>query len=273
MPLMRYRPLGSVPDDGKLGRFIPDDFEHYDKYPAKLALPEKAIAVVEKRLILPSWHWEHNQGEEGSCVPHGIGMERAVTNIAQNRAGKKQPFTRRYDPLENWDWSKAHDEWKETNPGDDNGTSVRAGYEYQRVVGPRKIGSRGITVGPNGRPKLTATPGPNELGEGVQTYRWASTVDEMRAAIDAGLPVVIGVNWYSNFDDPVLSKGDHWIGLGDLGQVRGGHCVCVYGASDKLQAFRVKNSWGRAYPLVWLTYSAMQRLLHEQGEAALVTDR
>jgi hypothetical protein len=35
----------------------------------------------------------------------------------------------------------------------------------------------------------------------------------------------------------------------------------------------VKNSWGRAYPLVWLPYAAMERLLKEDGEATLVTDR
>jgi hypothetical protein len=42
------------------------------------------------------------------------------------------------------------------------------------------------------------------------------------------VPVTIGVNWYSNFDDPVKdSRGRWWIGRGDLGTVRGGHCVCL----------------------------------------------
>lgn len=41
-------------------------------------------------------------------------------------------------------------------------------------------------------------------------------------------PVVLGVNWYSNFDEPVKdSNGYYWIGRGDLGSVRGGHCVCL----------------------------------------------
>lgn len=41
-------------------------------------------------------------------------------------------------------------------------------------------------------------------------------------------PCVIGVNWYTNFDSPVQdSDGTWWIGRGDLGRVRGGHCVCV----------------------------------------------
>ena len=44
-------------------------------------------------------------------------------------------------------------------------------------------------------------------------------------------PVVIGVPWYSAFDKPVAKRrGDateYWIGLGDLGRVRGGHAVCL----------------------------------------------
>ncbi len=40
-------------------------------------------------------------------------------------------------------------------------------------------------------------------------------------------PVVMGVPWYEAFDQPVLKGGAYWIGLGDLGRVRGGHAVCL----------------------------------------------
>ncbi len=95
----------------------------------------------------------------------------------------------------------------------------------------------------------------------------------MRGAISQGLAITIGVNWYSNFDNPEGQLKEVYIGKGNLGVVRGGHAVCIYGASDLRQAFRVKNSWGRNYPLVWLSYLAMERLLHEQGEATLIVDR
>lgn len=43
--------------------------------------------------------------------------------------------------------------------------------------------------------------------------------------------VVIGVNWYSNFDHPVLrriaGRDRYIIGDGDLGHLRGGHAVCL----------------------------------------------
>jgi hypothetical protein len=46
--------------------------------------------------------------------------------------------------------------------------------------------------------------------------------------ITAPRPIVIGVNWYTNFDHPVQdAQGHYWIGRGNLGSIRGGHCVCL----------------------------------------------
>ena len=42
-------------------------------------------------------------------------------------------------------------------------------------------------------------------------------------------PVVLGINWYSNFDSPVQKDGAYWIGLNpkNLGYVRGGHAIPI----------------------------------------------
>ena len=42
-------------------------------------------------------------------------------------------------------------------------------------------------------------------------------------------PVVIGVNWYAEFDEPVKdAQGHYWIARdAKLTKVRGGHCVCL----------------------------------------------
>src|SRR3954462_7912976 len=64
--------------------------------------------------------------------------------------------------------------------------------------------------------------------------KFALTPDTLPAG---PVPVVIGVNWYSNFDRPEQDSRQswvHWIGRGDLGRIRGGHCVAVHphGMSD-----------------------------------------
>ena len=41
-------------------------------------------------------------------------------------------------------------------------------------------------------------------------------------------PVILGINWYSAFDDPELRNDERWwIPEKSLGVVRGGHCICV----------------------------------------------
>jgi hypothetical protein len=243
---------------GALGRRKPPDWQHIDKYPYSLAEPA-TIAVAERTLPLPSWHWTHNQGHEGSCVGHGSSMERSIIN------------QERYNPLWLWDRAKEIDTWSDTNPGDDNGTSVRAAYDVLRMRG--HVPAYSMRLDPNGDPYVVGEK-PVSYSAGVETNRWAVTVDEMRTAIALGNAVTIGVDWYSNFDTPVQKNKTTWfIGQGSLGSLRGGHSVCVYGVSDRRQAFKIKNSWGREYPLVWMPYETMQRLLDQDGEATLQTDR
>lgn len=265
---MIYRPINADPWDRRLGRLIPDDFEHVEKWPMRAA---EATFTVNKLLKLPNWHWYHNQGYEGSCVGHAVAMERATTNTNQNILAKILGLkTRWYDPIDVWNEAKKIDQWSDTNPGDDNGTSVRAGYDVARNLGLRRV--KEMFLGGDGVPR-PIDPQPRSLSEGISANRWATSVDQMRTAIYRGQPVTIGINWYENFANPTFFDGQYWIGRGKLGAITGGHAVCISGASDKRQAFRMKNSWGRSYPLVWLPYKVMQRLLDEDGEAALVTDR
>jgi hypothetical protein len=69
------------------------------------------------------------------------------------------------------------------------------------------------------------------LGRRVPTD-WAHVekypLQALRGDVPRRVPVVLGINWYSNFDNPVRDKnGVWWIGKGDLGRVRGGHAICA----------------------------------------------
>jgi hypothetical protein len=252
---------------GPLGRVVPPDFDHTSKWALRVRVAER----VERRLALPSWHWTHNQGSEGSCVGHGTAMERAITNGSQNRLARMLRPTRRYDPIDIWNAAKVVDGDPDTNPGDDNGTYVRAAYDVMRDRGPARVRSMKLL---DGKP-TPVRPAPPDVTDGAIVNRWANSVDDLRSCIGKGVPAVIGVNWYARFDDPTQVGAEWWMARSDqhLGQVRGGHCVCVYGASDRRQAFAVKNSWGRSYPLAWLPYEVMVELLREDGEATVITDR
>lgn len=240
---------------------------------AKYAAPRPFSSfIVNKRLSLPWWHWTHDQGYEGSCVGHGIAMERAISNTKQNKLLRILFPTVRYNPLDVWNEAKKRDEWPDTNPGDDNGTSVHAGYDVALYEGLQRVKSMRLNM--NGDPE-PVDPKPRDLSEGVSSVLWANSVDQVRYAIAQGNPVTIGINWYSNFDSPTHKTGFNlgWIGEGDLGSIRGGHCVCIYGAADRYQAVAIKNSWGKSYPLIWMPYNTLARLINEDGEAALVVDK
>lgn len=257
-----------------LGRLEPEDFEHVERYPMSAVLPTD-VTTVEKVLALPGWHASHNQGKEGSCVGHAVAMERAITNRLQSIAAgaTSKDATVRYDPIDVWNQAKIIDEWGWTNPGDENGTSVRAAYDSTRARGLCRVTTMRLQDGV----PVPVGEQPPDAAAGVATNRWATTVDEIRTAIANGLPVVLGIRWYTAFDKPLKKSGAWWVAdteKTNLGTVRGGHSVCVYGASDKRQAVRLKNSWGTAYPLVWVPYPTLDRIVRrENGEAALVTDR
>lgn len=254
-----------------LGRLEPSDWVHVDRYPLSAVLPA-TVDVVELNLRLPGWLASHDQGREGSCVGHAVALERAITNRAQ-LVGQGIRRTVRYDPLDVWNEAKRVDEWDYTNPGDNNGTSVRAAYQVAAELGLAPVRSMRLE---GGQPRPVGAK-PRDPLAGVAAYRWATTVDEVRTAIANALPVAIGVAWFTGFDSPEQRGREWWLPQpaprGQLGKVRGGHAVCLAGASDRRQAFRLVNSWGPDYPRVWLPYPTLHYLLDKGGEAAVVTDR
>lgn len=228
-----------------LGRNAPTDWRHVEKYPFRLT---STPLSVERVLSLPRTMRSHyNQGQEGACVGFACSWMMSTLN------------RRRYDAFWLYNQAKLIDEW----PGESyDGTSIRAGLDVLRDVGHKPI--------------LFSRQSVPTLEHGISANRWATSVDDVRGAVALGTPVVLGCNWYTSFDAPERRWPNRaWIGPNtDWGRVRGGHAVCIFGASDKNDAVCFTNSWGRAYPATtWIPYRSLERLLNENGEAALITDR
>ncbi len=108
---------------------------------------------------LGSW-WEfYDQLSEGKCVGEGASRGQSLTN------------RKRYDARWLWDRAKERDEWPETNPGDDNGTSVRAAMDVLRTEGHRVV-RNGISM-------------PPDRAEGILANRWATSVSEVLACLQS----------------------------------------------------------------------------------------
>lgn len=271
---MVYRPISKDPADPRLGRLIPDDFEHVEKYPLTAGLvPEKPVPValgvnwysnfdnpvkkgnrwwigldsknlgsirgghciclepgdelnpdgtIKTRLQdSATWYQFYDQGHEGACV--GFGSSRMMSLL-----NRKRYFARWL-----WDRAKQADDWSDTNPGDDNGTSVNAAMKVLASSGHVAWKSTYESMNTDGE-SGDAYPRSGLVGsvsEGISAYRWARSADEVHAALKS----------------PV---------------------------SNKTGAVRVLNSWGSGYPsVVWMPDETLQRLISEDGEAAVVTDR
>lgn len=223
----------------------PQDWTHVQRYPF-----QADVLQVERKLATPPWYAEWIQGQKNACVGFGYDLMLSILNYYD------QGVWRRYNPWWTWDRCKERDEWSDTNPGDNNGTSVNAACQVAKALG--------AVVVWQGKDQ------PPDPKQGISAYRWAADVGSMRASIELKIPISFAFQWMSGMDTITTRNGEPWYGP-DNGYNRGGHNICIMGASDQRQAFWIGNSWV-GYPPAWMAYDVAARRMGDYFEAALVTD-
>jgi hypothetical protein len=239
-------------------RRVPTDWKHVEKYPMRRAAAAPPLPPFERILDVPrQYRDEYDQGSEGACVGYSQSWMMSILN------------RQLYDAYRLYAEAQGIDEWADTPP--EGGTSLRAGFDILRTKGHWRV-----YAGKTRSPQLT---------NGIAANRWIKTVEEVRIAIAAGMPVNLGINWYRGFFEPEgkprmdraknLGLLDYWIGhQSSWSWIAGGHAITCVGISDKREALALCNTWGDSWPfIVWLPYKAFERLMREDGEAGIVTDR
>jgi hypothetical protein len=263
---MRYRPIDDDPEDPRLGRFIPDDWGHVESYPLTALTPDErptqspvvigvnwyaefdnpevdessgetfiarggADSLTRVRgghcvCLEPGgemtdreeWRTFYDQGREGACV--GFGWSRCMSIL--NTKEDTQEYAARWL----WDRAKEKDQWPETNPGDNNGTSVRSAAEVLVAAGHVPWAEDFADDEYTERAGYQA-----DAAQGLTAFRWAQAVEEV-------------------------------------------HEVLANEKADELGAVPILNSWGEGYPArVWMPDDVLDRLMKEEGEIAIPTDR
>ena len=255
---MRYRPRGDEPADPRLGRYLPDDWDHLDSYPLtasairadptpvvigvnwyeEFSSPERDDATGEHWLARggpdtltrvrgghcvclepgdspdpEGWWTFYDQGREGACV--GFGWSRCMSLL------NNELYTARWL----WDRAKEIDEWPETNPGDVDGTSVRAAAEILCQSG--HVDWQDAHTDDDHTVRAGYLP---DRQDGLTAFRWARSVDDV-------------------------------------------HAVLSNDRADALGAVPILNSWGKGFPhRTWLPDEVLQRLMEEDGEVAVPSD-
>lgn len=119
---------------------------------------------------LLSWWDFYNQFSEGACVGEGASRMMSLLN------------RKRYDARWLWDMAKASDEWADTNPGDSGGTSLDAAMQV--LLGRGHVPWKAEYAGRTWQQRDTEMP---SIVEGVASYKWATSVDDVRSVLQSTL--------------------------------------------------------------------------------------
>lgn len=106
----------------------------------------------------------------------------------------------------------------------------------------------------------------------IAEYRWAWDVQTLIMTLLEVGPVVVGTNWYDSMFTP---DDDHMLVITETAQIAGGHAWVLNGVNVVKQQFRMKNSWSREWGHkgnALISFDTMQRLLNEDGEAAIALE-
>lgn len=232
------------------GRMIPKDWKHVDTYPFR-RLGIGTAPTVEKVLKLPRLRTIYNQKTTNGCTGYSASWMVSIYNSFP---------TRIYNPLWLYYRGTLIDFDNSTSPETDVGGYIWAVMEVLRTMGHVLVKRDGTDWSPRKE-------------EGIQSYYWCTSIDEMRTAISLDRPIVFGINWREEFMRPIRKSTGYWIGTrSSLGATLGGHAICCYGARDSLQAFKLVNTWGIEYPPTWISYSTIERLMNEYGESCVAMD-
>ena len=83
-----------------------------------------------------------------------------------------------------------------------------------------------------------------KLHELLNVHSVKTTVADMKAALDSGFPVVVGISIYASFESASVARTGV-VSMPRKGeQLMGGHAVCVVGYDDETRMWIVRNSWG-----------------------------
>lgn len=102
----------------------------------------------------------------------------------------------------------------------------------------------------------------------ISGFQHCTSLDAVITALQTG-PLITGVNWYDNFDEP---DSNGFVSLSPNASIRGGHEFEIYRVDIELQLLHAHQSWGPYWGLngtFSFSFNDYARLLSEQGDATV----
>lgn len=101
----------------------------------------------------------------------------------------------------------------------------------------------------------------------IREYRWCFNLDDVLTTVSRRGPVVLGINWYEG-----MFNTDANGYVRPTGSIAGGHAIMCNAVNITRKDVTLTNSWGinwGRYGRCRMTWEALDRLLHEDGEACV----
>jgi hypothetical protein len=209
-------------------------------------------ASLEKSLPFdPRFIEWYNQGNRNACVGYSWTAAQASVNLNQNGA-------QHYDAYRLYCEACRIDNDPNTSCTADRGTYLWAGGDVLRNNGPYTDKW--------------------DLEQGIELFYWVTSINEARAAFAANRPLIWGVPWFQswlNTANLIDRDGEKWLKPHSQwgSQIAGGHAIRSLNWSDSRGAFKLVNTWGAAYPDVWVTFENAEYLWKIGAECAVPIDK
>jgi hypothetical protein len=155
-------------------------------------------------------------------------------------------------------------QWGNTDPVEDNFANADGDAIYAEC----KIidGEPGQQNGSNVRSGAKAMKNRSRLN----TYAFASSIDEATKWVLAHGPVVMGTDWTNDMFNP---DGNHFVK--PTGGVAGGHCYLLVGYDPGAKVLEFQNSWGSSWGKsgrFYMHQADAEKLFTSQGEACAAVE-
>lgn len=237
------RAFGALPEPNR---------DHEKKFPvlAGMAPPP----TLERKLALPfDYQRKYNQKDNPACVGVALSIIMAMLNYGDT-----------YDWMWLWQNSKDYDYVFSTINGDSQGTTLNGGCRCLKNRGHVMID------------EIYRTRAKPNKADGISEYRWDKNCKAIFWSISRGVPAAVATDWYPFMNNPKLVKGIYM--LDDFPTTaeatEGRHCYAIVGASTSLDLVWIAQSWGTDWPpLVGIRTGTLNKLLTNDGEVAIITDR
>lgn len=209
------------------------------------AAPRAILAKLPPRVDLTSKCPPiYDQKEIGSCTANAIGGTIQFDQLKQKMRGAFMPSRL---------FIYYNERVMENTVREDAGAMIRDGIKSvakQGVCAEKMWPYDPAPYPPN--PRLAKKPSANcyksaPKHTAVQYQRVPRNLAQMKGCLASGYPFVIGFTVYESFESDDVTRTGMMPMPAPNEHVIGGHAVMVVGYDDKLDRFRMRNSWGQAW--------------------------